>query len=439
MSRGGYYQVDSQTVPDSWMGLNGRKETLYDFIETAMYFLITYPTICAVTYLTTKSRGCAEGSSMVLFALLYLTYIRRCVRRNYLFILLLLPPPMIAYALPILKPARISVGIYLIVSLLVSCRLRANQGAQYKGIGFFIFGGAVISAEYIVLLACGHTGIAGVAAACCVAYSLLWLTYTHVSRTRMLMRWERQTSVQSLKRINSASLRFIAVMAVVFITAAFIIWRADYVGADYKLLQRIIARMNRFSLQTEMKERSPQSGPARNADIGDMLREVDKNGGGSNPLIGKVIQTLFTAIMIPAAAMFAITALRMLYLSISRYLSGRRGDGAAERELTLGIGDAVEKIRSGLDIFKFSIRSRLHLSNSGRIRRIYCGIVNDGKKRDSVIDRSDTPRQIEDLVMRDSKRDIRSATEIYEKARYGKDEPSGEDVATIKKLRDKGK
>jgi hypothetical protein len=59
----------------------------------------------------------------------------------------------------------------------------------------------------------------------------------------------------------------------------------------------------------------------------------------------------------------------------------------------------------------------------------------ESKKRDTVIKDSATPHIIEDIVRQDSKKDIGSATLIYEKARYGDGEPPKEDVERIKKIK----
>jgi hypothetical protein len=347
-------------------------------METIMGFLIFSPALAMAVYFIVKDTLFFYRAYLVLPVLLCFWAARNYIVKNYLYILSFVPVFAAVYYITGPAGEKIPVLIYLAFAAVFSIMKRANAEMEYRYLRYLIFGNIVLLAEYIISTQQDFGAAGNVVILHSIVFSLLCMIYIHITRTRKLMEWEKQTSRESIKRINRASSIFLFYLSLAFISINLIIIGSGLTGLGKGIIPAILSFLRKlFTIKIKPQENQGTQGS-------DGLKEIlESMGSGEPSLFVKIILFIVQAILwclVTCVILFAVYALlRALYQTIKNYMTGRKYKDK-EKESLLDLKDIAADIKERLKIFKKGFWLQDGLPNNRRIRRIYYKIVMKSKK-----------------------------------------------------------
>lgn len=414
--------VDIYRIPGSWMNLGEGKKFYLEIMEAALGVLISFPILMIAVFASERNMADVYKLLELIPFLAAVMLARRKVKRDIIYYTLCIAMFFIViYVMPKLS-MKIGTALYYIIYAIESFKKRNSGVKSYYTEEFIAFGNIILLIQYVICINFSLYEFQPIILFDSIVFSLMFVVYIFIARAKKLMEWERQTSREAINRINASCRN------VVFFLTAF-----------YGLLSVIFYASGMFDIQKSFYgfHMHAYKGNASNGAGGNMqnmnlntFSNLNQNRQKPVPqflrIIVKIVLALIMLMAVLAAAYFIFAALKMLIKKLVEIFFRKKSEDD-EKESVLMVPDVRENIRKRIDAFK-NIRRFYGSGNRGRVRKMYCRFVVSRLKN---IKRSDTPRSIEKKI---ADADIKSITDIYEKARYGKNDVSNEEMYKMKKL-----
>lgn len=237
-------------------------------------------------------------------------------------------------------------------------------------------------------------------------------------------------SIVPLTKVFATNLSSITMVLLVAFLAIFAI--SDFTYGDGIILNLVIAIATLFgkllsgigniSNQFEMggssageEETTASPGNQLEADVGNSLT--------ANPLIAEISRILSMVLLV----VIVILVLYLFFKFISMYFRKESSGNDIVEKAEKVVSEKSKKTKRGFSLFKAK-------NNNDKARRLYKKKIQSYNKTFINIDKTDTPKDLQDKIRNKSGDNLKDLTAIYEAARYGNDILSNSELAIAKKL-----
>lgn len=159
------------------------------------------------------------------------------------------------------------------------------------------------------------------------------------------------------------------------------------------------------------------------ASPGNQLEAEVGNSVTANPLIAEISRILSMVLLV----VIVILVLYLFFKFISMYFRKESSGNDVVEKAENVVSEKSKKTKRSFSLFKAK-------NNNDKARRLYKKKIQSYNKTFINIDKSDTPKDLQDKIHNKSGDNLKDLTAIYEAARYGNDIISNSELAIAKKL-----
>jgi hypothetical protein len=429
---GNQYGSEKITLSNDWKNSSGKKPPMFEYAEDFIYFLVVLPLI--IFQLRCLNAGIAAYISCLLVPVNFMaaTFCRHTAKKYGLFLLFVVLTAAVMFAVQAYLHDYVACCLA-IAAACVSLHKqdktieRSYGGNTYLGIKILFVSAAVCFLVYCLSYTLGFNELLYFIIGDYAAVFAALVIYRNKSGAVCLSYWNKAASDKTNK-ISGILFGFwtlagsavLAVFAYLFVRMTGI-YRVDSALTDFLFPQ---------DTSQPLKPRPNQDLPPK---INNPFNNQKANPTVLSSALSITLKVLLYAIII-AAVIFLIIVLSRFVINFCKRLGL---DISEERRSLFSMKDVTENIKAQTMQISRVLGGIMHgKSRRDQIRTLFLTHVKS--HRIGVIIKScDSPREITGKISGistgESGYDLNRATDIYEKARYGKEECSGEDLADMKK------
>lgn len=411
-----------------------KKMLIFELIEAAISFLCFYSVYACFIYIDTLDETKIYSGVPMLLTVLAMVYLKRKVK------------PLVKFAVVSIITAAISIAVlysditvtYNIIFLLgyfiyYVGKARKNKNsfltvAQLTGMNIFM------GFLYGFSLLYSAAKLQAFLFELSILHVVISFVYFYLSSSEKVLYWEECNDSKYKSNLRNVNIMFSVILVLLLTFVLTISLKAGvFRELDY---------LYGYLLNSWIKVPLPNWQP------GDMQNNISLAGNSRLANIAKdnpfgVVQYsflwyIFVAILVIGCVVLVIiavigvvlTSLIILQLIYKRVRT--KNEPGVEREFATSkeiVQDTLSKARESLD----TVKKTIYRSNREKVRGIYTRLVNGYISKGLEIETSNTPLEIQDNISSKYKASVVKATEIYEKARYGKENILDKEVNEIKK------
>ncbi|HEY5560794.1 MAG TPA: hypothetical protein VIK72_03400 [Clostridiaceae bacterium] len=425
-------------VSESYLAYEIKKPIVYEILELLFYFLIVYPILTLILYTITKRSNDLYICLLLIFPHLIFKLSSLKLRRLSVFLLIHFIVVAIYLILPFSFFERIVMGIYLLFAMIFSMKDRVKVDRDVYSFSQVIRGTIILTIAYIVAKTLNFAIIDRIILIAAIVLVLLSSGYIFVLRTKKLMAWEKSYSDISLAKFLKQSYVFtiFIITAILFLVIVFgqggLFAIADFIDMKIMAIMRVIYRPNDAS--TKLPSSPPITTPPKNSKF-----DLSKLTTGVKPIPAIIINILnfifYTVIGILAiiAIIFIVKGIVDAIKNIYNNYYGKNDKHEETRESIFSFSEFSEGILKKTKDLTKKLVIPFNLTNNEKIRKLYKKLVIKNAKKKFAISLADSPAEIEGKLL--SKFKDTGITEIYEKARYSKENSTKEELQLIKEIK----
>jgi hypothetical protein len=406
------------------------KKLGYEFAEAVLLFLCFYPALAIINLIITKNSQQTYKGILLLVPVIIIVYSSSRIKR----LILLIAANLAAAALGaiLLGKGKLWIIYFIFLSLfsIHYIRKKVKRTSTFwrfwnlTGINIFTAG------VYCFTLYDAFISLKKLVLAFSVLQIIIATSYFHFSSTSKLMKWEKYSDDKHAGTMRTSNVMVSILMTIVFGMIVLI-------AAVTQIFSRLdLVSLNIISslLKAGNKDiRLPKSELFK-TEQQQLLKPLDLEGGAYTPAaFFTALEFIVKFIAIAGAGIVLIIAVVALARKIYRVFTMKLGADETI-ESTASIKEITESLINSIKKPVLRLRNAAVRNNKDKLRRLYLKAVLHYKRNGTLVEKWNTPLEIETNILKHNNIELESVTALYERFRYSEEEPSDLEVEEMKKL-----
>lgn len=414
-------------TPQSWMYRNKNKTISAELLEVWINFILFYTPLSMVIYGLNGERAMYEGF-LIFLAILSIVFLNRIISDNKLFFAVNSLIILIGCVLFPYYSQKIVYAVMLIPTFLKYFKSRSKENVSFMGMGSMLMNAVVLAASFVVSsnMEWQPAPVNRMITVLAVIDIIGLLVYYHITRRDVFLTWEEDYANMLAKHMKKVSNYVIAFLTVFITFVSVVLWKSGAFSFMDSLFHGFSFNEGTVTppVKAENVSRSNTDNP---------LSQLNPGSYNSNVL--KIITTVFITVII------IISSIVIIYFSWRAILSlkelwhvyfGKKSSGKEKREFVFDKAPE-SSIITKVKRLKKNLEENFKFSNKKKIRGFYKKFIKKYKNKGVEPQRYNTAGELQNKIEMLRHESCSEVTEIYHKARYGKEECSDEDVLKIRK------
>lgn len=407
-----------------------KKDIKYYFIEIVLSFCAFYPLLALASYITTKNTDYVFLGLFIIVPILVMGAACEKVKKFNIYEVVSNVVPIAAIVILPKKAVIIEYILFLLMYNIYFIVKRKKGDYRFWLTTRLIFMNIILALAYSVSMSCNFVLIKRFIFLIALVNMLLSLVYFHLTSSEKLISWEKYESKKDIKNMKNINAMFASLMVAIISIIIFMSYKIGiFTVMDY-LTSRIINFLSEFTTTKKESSNNFVENIQRNSYSSYKLDEIVTGESNFLRIIGIIIKFTVSVLIIAVTIFVLISIIQFIYKNLLNRNKNRKVN--QKREFIITKEEVSDRIKTKLKVSLNSWRKLIYKTNRDKIRSIYYKTVIQYKKKGVKVEQSNTPRDIENNIYIASKVRLREATEIYEAARYGKEEPTKDMLERIK-------
>ncbi len=414
-------------TPQSWMYRNKNKTICAELLEVWINFILFYIPLSMVIYGLNGERAMYEGF-MFFLGVLIIVYSNRNISDNKLFfgvnsLIILIGCLLFPY-----NSQKIVYAAMLIPTFLKYFKSRSKENVSFMGMGSMLLNAGVLASSFVVSsnMEWQPAPVNRMITILAVIDIICLLIYYHITRRDVFLTWEEDYANMLAKHMKKVS-NYVIVFLTVFISlVSIVLWKSGALSLMDSLFHGF--SFNAGTVTPPVKVENVSKSNTDNP-----LSQMNPGSYSNNVL--KIITTVFIAVIIIISSIVIIYFLWRAVLNLKdiwHVYFGKKSNGKEKREFVFDKAPE-SRIITKVKELKRNLEENFKFSNRKKIRGFYKKFVKKYKHKGIEPERYNTAGELQNKIELLRHESCSEVTEIYHKARYGKEECTDEDVLKIRK------
>jgi hypothetical protein len=258
-----------------------------------------------------------------------------------------------------------------------------------------------------------------------VVFTTLILIYIYNINIKSIRLWEKNITKPSVENLERSKVIFTTIMSIVGSVLVIILLLTGVVSRAYVEINwadTLLGKFIRWFFKDDV--------------VSDVhLDKMQKSGEqAAKPLEGdgwlfwKILEQICWVLLFAFLIYVAVRFVKYIINNIDKFRRSGNKIYKEQKEDVFNMKEWGENIKDSLSVRKNSILNYFNSSTNSKIRKKYYKFIKDSK---CDINQSNTAMEIENLVEDKFKKDAKEITKTYEKARYGSNECSQEELKNL--------
>lgn len=411
---------------DSWMLLNKYKPMSVEMLEAWIVFFLLF-TPAAMVFGFIGERTSILWGLLMIFPVFLTVVLKRKIADGKVFFILNVLVISLIYVLSSGLIHKIVFALIQGVFFIKYFRDRNEGNTRFWDFIALIINGVFFSIYFVIASQMKIEFLLNFITVVSINNVICLLIYYHITRRNNLLAWERNDADRLMSKMKKTSTYVILVTSASIILLNMALWKLGM----FSMMDSIFSGIS-FNSDSQNIISQPKSIDTASQEAVKMRMPLD---GGEPSKIVNIIITFFEVIVIIILAIMAVYLLWALAVKLKEFWRAYFGWKELSNEKREFVFDEASGVNivSQINKIKKIIGDNLDFSNRKKIRNCYKKIIKKHQGKGKDIPKYQTAvemlQEIEDITQRPYK----EAALIYDKARYGMEDCSDNDVARIKK------
>lgn len=409
--------------------LSSGKKLSYDITEIILSFLCFYPLLASVLYVVHFDKNNVLDGIILLIPLIIMTIVRKKTKGFILYIIYTIFIIGVGIIVMWTDGLNIFHSIFLLCYGIYSVIKRVKDKSNFWRFNNLVLMNIFLSLIYGFALLNNFLILQKLIFNFAILSLLIFFVYFHYSSRDKLLQWEKYTDEEHIKHLKAINVMVSIIIIIVIGISIIFTWKLGiFAGLDtiYNKICTLIFGAFKLATVSQKDFMDMKANP-----MFSVMQDSSISTMNTSTIMKLFIITMkiafFTVILIDIIAIIFVMAQKLYNRHYRKLILGEMIESTITKEQ---LSEKLRTLRNPLNILKKAVFK----TNKDKLRRIYYHNVMFFKKKGVVVEKWNTPEEIEDNVKAKYNVKLNEATRFYEKFRYNVYEPTDEELRTMKKL-----